>query len=125
MRAEPGDDDMRTFRIHSAIPEPDGRLPYVALTQIDHHCVQLNLAEMDLALSDVPLCLSLRNVYTLLEGKSIQIDLPCIQCAMEPQGDMLRMDLYVEGDPMPYAFRLELAEVALAWNLIASSTAAA
>jgi hypothetical protein len=109
---------MKAFRIHSLRARHDGCIPYVSATRVDSSRVQLCLNELDPALGGISFCLSLGHLYSLLEGKSLSLQLPFLACELKPTDQELLLDLQIEGTIGRRAYPLALGELALAWNLM-------
>ena len=109
---------MHSVRIHSNAARADGSIPYVSARMIDDARLQLNLDDLDPGLNGVSFCLTLANVYHLLEGKSLCLQLPLVDCLLTPDNRELRLDVQIEGAQGHLAYPLALSELALAWNMM-------
>jgi len=111
---------LKAFRIHALDARSDGCIPYVSAKFIDETCVQFGLGELDSDLDGTYFSLSKTNLYGLLEGKSMTVDLPFMVCTLTPTDRELRVDVEIEGAVDHRSYALALGELALAWNLMSA-----
>jgi hypothetical protein len=116
---EPEQAEMANYRIHATSPDFDGLLPYLTVSRVDHRRVQFVLSGLDPDLTGMTVCLNLETVYRLLEGKSVSVDLPFLSCTLSPREHALVICTYVEDRGIHSSRTVSLAELALAWNMMA------
>ena len=108
---------MRSFRVHACAAEANGRIPYVVLSLCGRHRVSIDMAglQTQAAKPGDAAALSLDALYDLLQGKRLTLDRVDGAISLSPSGRWL----LIQKDGSAKSHKIWMAELALAWNMLA------
>jgi hypothetical protein len=108
---------MRSYRVHACTPEVNGKIPYLVLSLCGAQRVSIDMCGMQgtAAKSNDAVALTLEALYDLLQGKPIKISRKDGSIRLCPEGPQL----LIQKDGSMTTHRVWMAELALAWNMLA------
>lgn len=108
---------MRSYRVHACTAERNGKIPYLVLSLCGAQRVSIDMGGMQdtAAKSNDSVALTLDALYELLQGKHIKIDRRDGAIRLSPEGPQL----LIHKDGNLNTHRVWMAELALAWNMLA------
>lgn len=111
---------MRSIRVHSSDPHPQGPVSYIVLSFVTYERVTIDFtALLPVAVPAPPnLTFSQESMYELLEGKDLSLPIDDGMVTLRPRGEELIVITQVDGNPIPSEQALWLSEFALAWNIL-------
>lgn len=104
---------MRSYRVHACNPESNPSIPYLLVSLVGAGRISLDFRGMGSGLA-----ITLDALYDLLQGTPIVVDRNDGQIRLCPDGDQL----IIEQESVhhtPISLRVWMAELALAWNMLA------
>ena len=108
---------MKSYRIHACSPDTDGKLSYLVLSLCGRDRLSLDLTNFSAGpmMKGFTAALTIDALYQLLEGKTVDISRKGADFRLRPDGDQL----IIEQGGVKIVHRVWMAEMALAWNMLA------
>ena len=107
---------MRSFRVHACNPDDSGRIPYVVVSLCGRDRVSLDMTGLQSSAvkTNAAVALSMNALYDLLQGKRTTVEREDGAFSFVPSGRWLV--IHKQGMD---THKVWLAELALAWNMLA------